>query len=369
MISSLSHKQKLRLLQHQPGGEILLGCTNCRHLDTCGGISIEYPAWSCRDLCSCNDGVACNAVCPRSAKRFVALLHEVDGFDLMTLPVASPVNCEMLAEYVPMVYSASSRADALSTPTVAVPLAAIFAHDTGVCRFTDRASLFRAFRVDDHAQLVISGVDEDRRVEAYWSRGRDAGLVNAIAALQPAVVTAPNFSLLSDVARHDNLVNMKRIAIAWLEMTLAGIPTALHVNARTVRDWQRWADFIIRQPAVRAIAFEFATGARVNNRGRWYVDQLIKLADAVKRPLHLILRGTTRHDDLRRAFDRVTLLDTSAYSKATRRLKAFQVGKGKVRWHRSFTLKGQPIDDILQHNVSICQAAYSIGAMPRLPAA
>ncbi len=101
------------------------------------------------------------------------------------------------------------------TGTVAVPMAMLFSHRTGKSRFQARGELLNRFRVSSTAQLVISGVDEDARVENYWGMARDAGIVASLKSLNPSLVTVPNFSLLSNVPRHDNLANMKRIAIAW----------------------------------------------------------------------------------------------------------------------------------------------------------
>jgi len=182
--------------------------------------------------------------------------------------------------------------------------------------------------------------------------------MDALARLRPDLVTVPNFSLFADVPRHDNLFNMKRIAIAWLELVFAGIPTALHVNARTDRDWERWAEFIFHQPASQTLSFEFATGAKINGRGIWYVDRLNWLARQVNRPLAIAVRGTLGLESLRRNFEKVFVVDTSAYSKAIRRFRARRDSYSVVRWRRSFTLARQPIDHILQHNVDVCREVY-----------
>jgi hypothetical protein len=41
------------------------------------------------------------------------------------------------------------------------------------------------------------------------------------------------------VPRLDNLFNMKRIALVWSEIQREGMPCALHLNARTDRDFER----------------------------------------------------------------------------------------------------------------------------------
>src|SRR5205085_1458214 len=85
--------------------------------------------------------------------------------------------------------------------------------------------------------------------------------------------------------------NMKRIAICWHDFAKRGIPTALHLNARTDRDWQRWIEFLNVHDEITSVAFEFATGAAPLQRARWYVRQLKVMAERVRRPLQLVVRG------------------------------------------------------------------------------
>jgi hypothetical protein len=105
----------------------------------------------------------------------------------------------------------------------------------------------------------FGGSDENRTSElepdeAPRARGfqGDLGIV---------LVTAPNYSLILNVPRQDNLHNMKRIALVWAEFMAGGVACALHVNGRTPYDYMRWRDFVAERPEVRHIAFEFGTGA------------------------------------------------------------------------------------------------------------
>ena len=83
---------------------------------------------------------------------------------------------------------------------------------------------------------------------------------------------------------------MKRIAIVHQEFLSEGMPAALHVNARTDRDWERWREYVAARPEVAHIAFEFGTGAGWGERMGWHTAQLAQLARAVNRPLHLVVR-------------------------------------------------------------------------------
>src|SRR5262249_9775047 len=146
---------------------------------------------------------------------------------------------------------------------------------TGKALFTDRASIARKFGFTSTAHLVITGVSVEQPLERYWERARATDFLQCLAAVHPDLVTTPNFSLFSDVPRYDNLYNMKRIAICWQELASLGIPTALHINARTDHDWERWVQFLRAHPEIHAIAFEFRTGAASPKRARWYVGRLI----------------------------------------------------------------------------------------------
>jgi hypothetical protein len=174
------------------------------------------------------------------------------------------------------------------------------------------------------------------------------------------LVTPPNFSVLTDVPRTDNLHAMKRIMLAFTEMAQAGLPTALHVNARTERDYERWAQVIASRNEITCIATEFATGAGRGHRIEWHVDRLQELARSVGRPLRLIMRGGVRAlEPLRSTFDAVTMIDTDAFNKTRCRKEASFTESGKLVWHAHPTAKGQPLDDLLQHNVATLHSHHT----------
>jgi hypothetical protein len=177
--------------------------------------------------------------------------------------------------------------------------------------------------------------------------------VAALAAIEPAVVTAPNFSLFLNVPRENDLHNMKRIALCWHELTAAGIPAALHVNARTDHDWSRWAEFIRARSEVTTIAFEFATGARSKARGEWHVKQLVLLRERVGRDLALVLRGEQLMKELTTAYPQIVHINTSPYVKTIKRYQAIQSLDGALAWRKSMTMIDEPIDGLLQRNVDV----------------
>src|SRR5258706_12378365 len=153
---------------------------------------------------------------------------------------------------------------------------------------------------------------------------------------------------------------MKRIALIWSEIQREGVPCALHVNARTERDWERWVEFLNAHREINHLAFEFGTGAGAKLRMPWYLAQLDNLAHQVRRPLHLIVRGGLNEwARLWAAFAGVTLIDTAAFIKTQKRQRAF-VRDGQLGWQKSPTPQGEPIDELLDANIGTL-VAYITG--------
>src|SRR3546814_11175261 len=87
---------------------------------------------------------------------------------------------------------------------------------------------------------------------------------------------------------------MKRILMATVEMMQAGLPTALHANARTERDFERWGELIAERPEIQYLAFEFATGAGRGERLDWHVAQITALVARVPHRLGWVVREIGR---------------------------------------------------------------------------
>jgi hypothetical protein len=161
----------------------------------------------------------------------------------------------------------------------------------------------------------------------------------------------------TNVPRWDDLYSIKRIAICWQEFMLAGIPASLHLNARTDRNWLRWTDFINKHPQVHSVTFEFATGAAHKARADYHVLNLIKLARNVDRRLQLFTRGGLQYlEQLDAAFDECVFFDTGSYVKTTKRRKLEWGPEEKKHWRSAKTLKSDPLDDLLLHNIRTTEA-------------
>ncbi len=172
--------------------------------------------------------------------------------------------------------------------------------------------------------VILTGTATDPPLERWWSLGAwRRAMIRELRKLGVALVTTPNFSLFVDQPRWDDLHSIKRIALAHEEFLSEGLPAALHVNARTDQDWDRWRACVAGRPEVTHIAFEFATGAGRAERIKWHADQLARLAAAIDRPLHLIVRGGGKvMPQLAAGFARLTVLETSAFVKTVKRQQA-----------------------------------------------
>lgn len=292
-------------------------------------------------------------VCRNKPATFFERFMEVDGFELETVPRVVPVAIEPLPVFVPLIDHKHSRKATLLEPVVAVSLYDLFHRGTGEPLVKNREELAARFLIRPDAVLVVSGVDRDIKIESWWEASKRQRILEVLRQLGVALITTPNFSLFTNVPRPDNLHGMKRIALSWAQLMSAGIPAALHLNARTEHDYARWMRFVADRPEVESLTFEFGTGAGYPGRINWHVGQLCRLAAGVHRNLTLVVRGGVHVlHQLRQHFARVILIDTDAFARTLKRRRATLSEDGRPRWLRVETPRGAPIDDLLVHNIA-----------------
>ncbi len=337
-----------------------LGCWTCIDRDSCGGAHKAASFFDCNDYCRCIDKTACDLVCRGNPAAFVQRLREVGGLDLMTAPRALLNPVGRLPSMIPLIEHRSARNGTLNFPIVAVPFYALIDMQSGVLKIRDRETLSTNFGIDPAARLVVSGVARDRKIERYWELSDRVALLNDLRNLDISLITPPNFSVLTDVPRSDNLHAMKRILLTWIEMANAGLPAALHLNARTEQDYRRWAMLVADRSEIECVAFEFATGAGRGSRIDWHVEQLQHFATKINRPLRLVVRGGVRAlEQLRASFASVTVIDTDAFNKTRCRRQAYFTEAGKLLWHSHPTAVGQSLDALLAHNVATVHSHHT----------
>jgi hypothetical protein len=274
----MGHSDPASRYYHDARQSMSLGCSDCDDKLVCGGLQVSSSFLDCMDLCRCTDTSRCSYVCPRHPERFVSRVWEIGGFALASIPRAQRVPLPQLPLVIPLIYHGSHRQNPLKSPVVAIKLHHLMNYSTGQLKFTSKAEIAACFNFSINADLIISGVDEDELIEPYRSVLYKSKIIDQLRHISPALITVPNFSLFLNVPRWDNLYSMKRIALCWRELASRGLPTSLHLNARTDRDWERWTDFIGERDEVTSVTVEFATGLARKERGRWHVEKLLDLA-------------------------------------------------------------------------------------------
>jgi hypothetical protein len=334
-----------------------LGCFGCAYRELCGGIHKKQHDYDCLGDC-CGDAANCLNVCPRNFESYVDRYREVDGFDLDNIPRATPCLPPDLPSYVPLIFHPNRRAAPLNVSAVALPFHRFYSRRDGGLRYKTRGEIEAAFRLKKNVRIILVGSGRDKPIEAWWSLSSQRRVVlRALVDLGIELVTAPNYSLFTDVPRHDNLHNIKRIGIAWYEAVDSEMPCAIHLNARTDHDYSRYAQFIKRRAEVTDVAFEFKTAGAWRHRRAFHEHHLAELARQVKRPLRILMVGGLQAiPTLAPAYDKTTFIDTSAFMKSMYRQRLVAGNEGNVLGTPDPTERNAPVDALLAHNVEIMRA-------------
>lgn len=351
-IKDPSDRVLMRKLTDNPGQyPISLGCPTCPHFSECGGLSLEAGIFDCLSLC-CGNPSGCTLVCRNKASSYPDQLREISGFDFQTVPRTAPVPFAVTADIVPLVYHGSSRARALSHPTLALRLADLINYRSGELRFETREALCAAFRVDASSTLILTAIDHDKRIEPWWALGdHRLEIIRGLHKIGIELVTAPNFSIFADRPRTDNLHAMNRVALSFAEFQANGIACALHPHGRTARDFERWAEFVREREEINVLAYEFRTGPATNARINFHLESLIGISLTTDRPLDIVVRGKPEVIPLLRDhFRKVIYLDSGAFMKSIKRQRAERVGNLELSWVPAPTEFGTPIDELFRHN-------------------
>jgi len=277
----------------------------------------------------------------------------VKGFSFDNTPRSPARKSNLVSDVAELIYHGSRRRKLFHAPLVALRLADVVDYRRKRPRFANRHEMCAAFRIDPACSIILTGVDHDDRIEPWWSLGASRSeIIRSLVDLGITLATTPNFSLLLDNPRTDDLHAMKRIAVTFAEFQQEGLPCALHPNGRTVRDFERWADFIASRPEVSTLAYEFITGAGRVSRRQFHIDALVDIAKAAGRPLDIILRGDPQViPPLWAHYREVIYIDTTAFIKAQKRRIAERSANDALVWKCAYTKPGAKLDSILLVNV------------------
>jgi hypothetical protein len=203
--------------------------------------------------------------------------------------------------------------------------------------------------------VMISSIAQDQPLEDFWAE--HTRMLPPLCELNLLGMTTPNFSFMSDVPRTNSLYNQTRIFRIAERMTKAGIPTILHLQASTRRDWARWAELMKDQPAARFVALEFQTGPRERDVGDRYYFGLVGLQEELGRPLHpLVFAGGGRIDDLAKHFYTFSVIDSTPFMKTVNRQSLRQLPNNKWKWRPQRSKPGESLDILLACNIAMHRA-------------
>lgn len=357
--TSKSTDLQTRMLTDNPyTNTMCLGCGNCPDRNVCGGLSIEAQIMDCLHHC-CNAFETCTRVCPNNTVQFPRQVREIGGFDFHNTPRVAARPVALRGGVVELIYHGSRRTEPLDAEVVALRFADVVDFARKQPKYASAHELRESFRLSPNCKIILTGVDHDTRIEPWWSLGpARPDIIRGLVALGIQMVTTPNFSLLLDHPRWDDLHAMKRIAVIFAEFHENGLACALHPNGRTFQDFARWQTFIADHSEIQALACEFITGTNRIGRRQFHLDRLAELAAGVNRPLDIIVRGNPQVIPfLRRHFREVVYIDTTAFMKTQKRRIAKRAANDALEWTSFTTPQGAPLDNLLRTNVEE-QVAY-----------
>lgn len=348
----------------RPHGRVAPDCANCLHFADCGGIEPDLGLFNtdCVSANCCNppslDGasvaVDCDNVCPRNP-RYLELLREVGGnLWLHELPAVSQSAVD-LPRYVPLIYRRYVRRMVTRWPVVAIDTYQAVKLQKGKMRTVadSPTSLRREYGLSPDSAVILRGVASDRPLERYWSYRRRDEVPQQLAGLGTTLAVGPNFSHFLDVPRHDNLFNRKRQLLCLGEFAEAGLNPVPHLSAAQPGDWRYWGKFLGENPSITIVAVEFETGNRSRTQGQRVVAELVALQRRVGRPLRpLVIGGTQFLEEIARSFQRASFIDSTPFMKTVYRRSFVDIDvSGKCRWRSTPTAPGEPLDNLLSHNL------------------
>lgn len=322
--------------------EPALGCMDCFALDQCGGL-YRTGVLDCLSRC-CQQPDTCTYLCPRS-KHFTQTWRDTNGINLPNNPLHQ--TAEPLPAYVPLIQHGSQRRDLLQYPIVALTTYDVTRRKKQTDDMIRNPVVLRtSFRLNMNTKIILSSIAADHELEYFWKERHHRRLIDGIVENQPLHVIPPNFSLVQDLPRFDNLANIKRSVICAEELSNRGISVIPYLAGITDRDWERWADFLKNQPRITMVCKEFQTGPRNRIIAVWHLDRLRQLQDRLGRKLHLIGIGARRHYQYIHSFAGTTVIDSVPFMRTMHRRILSPTG-----WANTATARHEPLDDLLRHNL------------------
>lgn len=338
-------------LELRPPGPVSATCPQCFLFEPCGGLRNGRPLLNCFDQFCC-DNKKCDHVCPYKPDDFRRRMWEIGGLRFDDIPPLRQLPLD-LPRYVPMMHHAYSRSAALKAEIVSLDPYMIFGLRSGKYSAipSEGLALRRHFKVADDARIILRGTAQDRFLERYWEYRKTDDVAGQVARLNVSLFIGPNYSHFLDVPRSDLLYNRKRQLLCLAELSQAGVSVAPNLSAVMPADWDYWSGFLRANPQLVHVAVNFQTGYRSRREGLKAVNRLMQMQDEIGRGLSLLLVGGAQY--VRYVAGRLasfTLIDSQPFKQSLYRKQFSPVGNRR-RWEDTWTMRGQPIDEIMQRNV------------------
>ncbi len=305
--------------------------------------------------CPCNsESRECAFTCHAKPSLLARRIREVDGLrgDWPLLTSSRTIQYE---HYVPLLEPGRCYPDLSALNTVAVTLYDLFAvtKDKTSCipKFRTPAELRSALRCRSDCRVIVSGVEEDWRLELFWKHLEKDRLAVSLAELNVDVVTIPNFSFFIPMPEEHALYNIRRMQIVASCFVDAGLRVVPHLNATTEEHWDIWTNFLSAQPQVTHICTEFQTGNKNRKMAEDTVYHLLKLQEDIGRQLSLVIIAGRQHIDLlRQRFQNICLIDSQVMIKSAFSRKVILRPDGRLEWEKTLVSNGHPLTRLFYDN-------------------
>lgn len=224
--------------------------------------------------------------------------------DIVLLQAAWPPG---LPRFVPMVDAAGAVGEldsSLHWPAYGIGLRRVFSPVSGrILPGFRGVTAHEAMGLKPEQLAVLVGYGTDPLVEAFWTRRRTEGLVEAIASQQWDLVLAPNYSVYGNQPRAEHLLNFRRNLLVAAELAQAGVPAVPNLYWFRLEDLDRYAGWMA-DTAPGAVAVNCQTFRSETDWDSMLLPGLVYLAavlDDLGAGTRVVLTGVSRADRLRAA--------------------------------------------------------------------
>jgi len=331
-------------------------CAECSFLaDGCGGLRGKDFDEGCFKRCVNHCAkFGCDTVCPNNALLFADYCEDVGGLGVTPKFSLHSPGPEQFPVYIPQICHGSCRSVPLNEDWISIPLYTVTQKDRRGrfrVRFKTPEEMRDFLKIANHTKILITGVGPDQVIEDFWEHHVVNELPNRLAQLGVAAVTAPNYSFMRDVPRHNSLYNLTRIFRISERLSEAGLATVPHLNASNDMDWSRWLDFYREQDGMSCCCVEYQTGARCRDFGNWYFSKLVEMQEKLGRPIHPIaLGGSGRFLDFENNFSSYTIIDSTPFMKTMKRKELINM-MGRWKWRKRPTKPYATLNGLLAINI------------------